>query len=725
MTAWRWCEVFLPKGMSLPETTAVTRVLVGRPRFGLLGLQPMVVFELWLQRNRVRWLVGMDERIATVLPAEFQAQCPGLVVVPVDDPQRPTPVTGRELRFRSLAYPVRLDVAEGVTAALLRHRADLRKDEAVVCQWVVGPSQVRTDYPARQTPLDVLGFTEPPEPDASDRQAWRRKLAEPLYGVRGRVGAYADGPRRAAGLTRPVFSALELANEAHARVQTSPQSSQIGGQIARVMGRARTWSSTINAAELAVLIGWNVGDTAVPGQRSTFAPPPAALCVAPSQRPRKGTRLLGTSPHPAARGARVALPWSSYAANMLAIGPTGVGKSTLLARFAVDEAAAGRSVILIEPKGDLVRDVLTRLPKHRHDDVVVIDPGISDGTAVVGINPLAGPRQDAERRADSLLHVFRELFGSAIGARSADTLLHSLILASRFPDGALTDILPILTVPAFRRRVVQQVGDPLVIAPWVQWFDGLSEQQVSQIVAPVANKLRVVSARQSLRHLFAQPRPKFTLDDVFARPHVVLVNVSAGSIGPEAAAMVGSILLNQLWEAIQRQMTRPAVQRRPVSVIVDEWQTATAGLDFADVLARSRGARASFTLANQNLDQLNPTLRAAALANARSRVVFRPAEGDARALAAVLGDPVTADDLRALPAYHAVGQVLVDAAPSTPFEVATPALGPATTDPDALRRASASRYGHDPHELDRALLERWQGEQPPPDLPIGIRRKQP
>ncbi|HVV12458.1 type IV secretory system conjugative DNA transfer family protein [Amycolatopsis sp.] len=724
MTAWSWCEVFLPQGMSLSESTAVTRVLVGRPRFGLLGLQPLVVFELWLYRGRVRWLVGMDERIASVLPAEFQAQCPGLVIVPVEDPRRPIPVTGRELRFRSLAWPMRLDVAEGVTAALVRHHADLRKDEAVVLQWCVGPSQVRTDYPARQRPLDVLGFTEPPEPDASDQQAWRRKLTEPLYGVRGRVGAYADGPRRAAGLTRPVFSALQLANVAHARVQTSPQSSQIAGQITRIMGRARTWSSTINAAELAVLIGWNVGDTAVPGQRGSFAPPPPVLCT-PASGKQSGIRTLGTSAHAASKAATVSLPWPSYSANMLVIGPTGVGKSTLLARWALDEAAAGRSVIVIEPKGDLVRDILARLPQHRHDDVVVIDPGISDGTAVTGINPLAGPRQDAERRADSLLHVFRELFGSAIGARSADTLLHSLILAARLQDGTLTDVLPILTMPGFRRRVVQQVGDPLVIGPWVQWFDGLSEQQRGQIVAPVANKLRAVSARPNLRHLFAQPQPKFALDDVFARPRVVLVNVNSGAVGPEAAAMISSILLNQLWEGIQRQMTRPAVQRRPVSLIVDEWQTATAGLDFADVLARSRGARTSFTLANQNLDQLSPTLRAAALANARSRVIFRPAEGDGRALAAVLGENVTTEDLSGLPAYRAVARVLVDARPSDAFEVATPALGPLSTDPDALRRVSIARYGRDPQELDNAILERWQGEQPPPDLPIGIRRKQP
>lgn len=106
MTSWRWCEVFPPRGMSHDEVTAVTRVLTGRPRFGALELQPLVVFELWLYPDRIRWLIGMDERIADRLPGEFRAQCSDLTFVPLDDPQRPKVLTGRELRTRSLTYPV-------------------------------------------------------------------------------------------------------------------------------------------------------------------------------------------------------------------------------------------------------------------------------------------------------------------------------------------------------------------------------------------------------------------------------------------------------------------------------------------------------------------------------------------------------------------------------------------------------------------------------------------
>jgi hypothetical protein len=722
MTEQRWYEAFPPRGIGLAEVTAVVRVLAGRPRFGVLGLHPLVVFELWLHADRVRWLVGMDERLTSTLPGELRAQCPDLTLVALDEPERPALLTGRELRFRSVAYPVRTDTAEGVTAALLRIRSDLRKSEAVVVQWVVGPSHVRTDYPMPQTPLDWLGFTTPPEPDTTDQQAWRRKLQEPLFGIRGRTGAVAGDLRRAASLTRPVYTALALANDRHGRVQVSQQSSRIAAQAGQVMGRTRTWSGVVNAAELAVLVGWSIGDLELPGLTSALPPAPPQLLV-PDDTNVTAERIAGSSVHPADHGHRVRLPLSGYRSHVQVVGPTGSGKSTTLARWAIAEAAANRSLVVIENRGDLVTDILARLPEHRHADVVVLDPGADGSWPVIGFNPLAGPRGDAERRADSLLGLFKELFGSAIGPRSSDVLLHALIAVSRLDDGALTDVMPFLTNSAFRRRVLVRVGDPLTLAPWAAWFDALSDVERAQVVSPVGNKLRIMTARPNLRRFLGQPHPKFDLGRVFERPTIVLVNLNVGAIGPESAKIIGTLLLHQLWIMIQRQTTKPARQRRIVPIVVDEWQTLVGSMDFADVLARARGAGAPFTLAHQHLDQLSPTLKAAALANARARFVFKPAEGDSKALAQVLGKPVTAEVLERLPAFHAIARVLVGGAPSTAFEVATPPLPKPSHDPYRLWRTSTERYGVNPGELDDSILRRWQGSDHAPDAPIGLRRK--
>ncbi len=175
MTSLTWYDVFPPRGMSHDVTTNVMRVLAGRPRFGVLDLTPLVVFELWLQKDQVRWLVGMDERLSDRLPGELTAQCPELVLVKTEKPERPSVIAGREIRFSSLAYSIRTDVAEGVTAALLQLRHGFQKNEAATLQMVVGPGQFFADYPVTKTPLDILGITMPAEPDSTDRQAFKRK----------------------------------------------------------------------------------------------------------------------------------------------------------------------------------------------------------------------------------------------------------------------------------------------------------------------------------------------------------------------------------------------------------------------------------------------------------------------------------------------------------------------------------------------------------------------
>ena len=44
------------------------------------------------------------------------------------------------------------------------------------------------------------------------------------------------------------------------------------------------------------------------------------------------------------------------------LGPTGSGKSTLLLNLITQDMAAGRAVVVIEPKGDLMADVLAAHP---------------------------------------------------------------------------------------------------------------------------------------------------------------------------------------------------------------------------------------------------------------------------------------------------------------------------------------------------------------------------
>jgi hypothetical protein len=665
----------------------------------------------------------MDQRLTPTLPTQLTAQMPNLTLTELPKPHRPLPRVATTVRSVGFSYSLTLDNAQAVSAGCLQIAGTLSKRESLVVQWVIGPSAPRHQPPRQFTVSEALGLRPPRRPEATEQRAWRAKVEEPLFAVQGRIGAVARHTGRANGLLRLAFNALSLANGPQAQLRRGRGSQATAERLVAVSGSGRTWSSVLSAAELAVLLSWPLKGVSVPGQPDALlGRPPTTLLLPPdvSNAPTN-ERILGAALHPADAGRLVTMPTASSTYHLHVTGPTGSGKSNLLASMIVSDAAAGHSILVIEPKGDLVRDVLARLPEHRHHQVVVIEP--NEAGPVVGFNPLGGPPEEAERRADELLHLFKALFGTAIGPRSADVLLHSLITAARLPDGTLTDVPVLLTNPQFRRRALSKVNDPLVLAPFWAQFDAFSDAERAQVVAPVLNKLRAFLSRTAVRRLLGQPMPRFALDELFTRPRIVLVNLNKGLLGPEAARLLGSLLLTQCWQAIQRRALQPATRRHPVMVIVDEWQDFVGALDFGDVLAQARGLGVGFTLAHQHLDQLGHGLSSAALTNARSRIAFRPAQKDLKILAAVLGGGLTPDDLERLGAYEACVRLLVDAAASPPFAVRTLPLPKGTQNAAMLRQVSQERYGVNPTALDDGLTARWQGGDHDPDGPVGVTRR--
>ena len=686
-TEMTWHELFVPRGLTIGSVTNVARQLASRPRTGWRSVTPQVVIEQWGTPQGIRYLVGIELPLGDAFVRRLAASVPGLLarrLDPATSPRVPLRV-GRDVRLTSVAATLRTDVAVEVSRAI-GHALATASTESVVMQWVFGPAQGRRQEPETFSVSERLGFTTPRSPSAVDQSAWRQKALEPLYAVRGRIGTTG----KASGLAG-LAAAIQLADSSRGVVTVQRPSPGVARAITHAA--SKRWSLIVSALEAAVLLGWPIDG--VDGR---------ALPIGdvPPQSPAIGRRL-GVSLHPAALGQPVTWPAASLSRHCHVIGVTGTGKSNLLASQALDDIHAGRSVAVIEPKGDLCEVIMARLSPDEVTRVIAIDAGAT--VHPVGSNPLRGAPETVERRADDIVSLFRDLHGTAIGPRSADVLLHALLIAGRIPGGTLIDVVAILTNPTFRARCARQINDPLVLSPWLAWFENVSDGERAQIVAPILNKLRGFTARASIRRMLGQSDPAWDWDTALQDGSIVLISVNRGVVGGDAARLVGSLLMSQLWSAIQRRTRIPEQQRKLATVIVDEFQLFVGSLDFDDVLATARGMGVSVSAAHQLLPQVSPTLQKSLAANARNKLVLRPSVDDASSLAKLLGSQnVTADDLVALRPFEAV--VTTYGQPGA-IHVLTPELPPASTNPVAVRRASQQRFGHDGDEVDRRLLERW------------------
>ena len=699
-------ELRFPKELT---TEGVRRVLLGLAGHGSRAPLPVRLVARG-EPERVRHFIGVP-RGQQHLVSWLEQQLPGLRAKQVDLPMNTQPFVWKVWQSTS-RRPLRTDREAFTTRALLVSLLGARGHETIDLSWLLGPVRRPMSVGNETAMLSEswtgallsAAFVPPGDLDADARKALREKVSEPSWRLLGYISVAAADRNRARQLAADLMAALRTAEGPGVRLGVRRASAR---QMQRMPWR---WPMQVNAAELASgLLAWPTaeaaGDLPVSRQRHREL---RAAAVSPGRT----DRVLGDGPD----GQPIAQSRASTRVATHVLGPSGSGKSTLLAELILQDIQAGLSVVVLDAKGDLVDDVLRRYPLRRLSDLVVMDPSDS---APVGLNPLHRPREP-ELVADQLLGILAKLYADTFGPRTTDVMHASLLTLARWGQGSLAVLPLLLTNPELRRKIVGSTPDPLGTAPFWAWFERISDAERHQVIAPSLNKIRPFLLRPDLRAVIGQTAPRFQLREVLTKRRVVLCSLSEGRLGPEGAALLGTLLLNQLWQLIQSRASLPSEQRHQIAVHLDEFQTfVRLPGDLADLLVRARGLGASFTLAHQHLAQLDADVRAAVLSSARSRIVFQLAADDARVMAA--GHPeVDAADLTSLPPFEAYASLLVGNQVQPYVSVRTrPPMAPSTPI-GPLLAASRERYGV-PREVTEEALNALAESPAHTDGPIGRR----
>ncbi len=687
-----WYQLRWPREVEPDQLTQVFRLLA------TAGGSPVVI-EAVGSAGLVEHRLALPASRAESMVDQLRAAIPGLSVETVST--RPAIAVTRavELRLSTKRRPLQTDDLAGVSRAVLTALAHVGRDERLSMQWVLGRTLPPMAVPnhlesvGREWWLGALlvaPFSPPQPTDVEVRNAWRAKQAEPGWQAVGRIGVSAKSADRERQLLRQVVGALQSAEAPGVRFQVRATSSR------RMLAASASWwrPLRLNASELAAVSAWPVGLT---GELPVSMIP--SRLVAPSSAVPSAGRVIGRATFPG-RERDLALTPTDSLRHLHALGPTGSGKSTLLLNLITQDIAAGRAVVVIEPKGDLIADVLERIPSERIPDVVLLDP--TDTERPVGLNPLALNGRSPELVADQVLGLLHSLYAAHWGPRTHDILSASLLTLARTPGMSLAALPLLLTDAGFRRRVVAGVDDPIGLAPFWSAYEAWSEAERAAAIAPVMNKLRPLLLRPELRAIIGQTQGSFELRRVFTERKILLVSLSKGLLGPETAALLGSLVVSQLWQAVLGRAAIAPERRHPVLVYVDEFQDYLhLPLDLADALAQARGLGVGFALAHQYLHQLDPAMRSAVLANAQSRVAFRLPGEDARMLAA--DSTLKPEDFQSLGAFQCYAQLVAQAAVQPWCSASTVLPDQPLSEPAVVRVASRAAYGVNRAEIEAEL----------------------
>ena len=613
---------------------------------------------------------------------------------------------------RPLGTPLATERLATVVRAILAALASTAKDEELVVQLQLG-RRFSPQVLGRVEPqgwLELLGLVPIPSLSGERGRRLKAQVGRHRAAVCLRLGVRAASPLRQRTLLQGLLGALRLLEGPGVRLRARTE------HPAKLDGVRRPWRAglELGAGEIVAMVGWPIGEGALPATPSAH---PRVLAL-PQARETQRAFASGVADQ---AGERLGISIGDALYHTVLLGPTGAGKSTALAHLALADIHAGRGVLLIDPKTDLVADILARIPEQRRSDVVVIDPTSS---RPVGINPLArtqttrgasssvgssvpGGGTSPELVADTVLATLKGVFAESWGVRVEQVLSAALVTLARTPGATLVDLPLLLTNAAYRQRLIAASGaDPLGTGQFWAAYEALSEAQRQQWVGPVLTRLQPFLIRPHLRATLGQAAPSFDLGEVLTRRRIVLVSLNKGVLGAESARLLGSLLVGQLWPLILARAAVEPSRRHVVSVFIDEVQDyLSLPGSLADALAQARSLGAAFHLAHQYRGQLPAALKAGIDANARNKIIFSLSAADAAELArqAIGLEPA---DFQLLPRFGVYARTMHHGRENPWCHATTLPPTPPVQDALALRAASQARYGQDAAQVEAALLAR-------------------
>jgi len=401
--------------------------------------------------------------------------------------------------------------------------------------------------------------------------------------------------------------------------------------------------------------------------------------------------------------------------HLYVVGKTGVGKSTLLENMAIADIEAGRGIAFLDPHGESAEKLLDFIPEERLDDVIYFDP--SDMEYPIAFNPMEQVGNEFRHLvASGIMGVFKKIWVDAWSARMEYILNNTLLALLELPNSTLLGVLRMFAEPPYRKKIVDNLQDPVIKAFWQNEFARYSQKLETEALAAIQNKVGQFVSNPLIRNILGQSRSTINMREIMDTGKIFIVNLSKGKMGEDNSALLGAMIISRLQLAAMSRVDIPEEKRRDFYMYVDEFQNFATD-SFASILSEARKYRLALTIAHQYIGQLvsndgNTKVRDAVFGNVGTIITFRVGAADGEFLEKEFMPEFLQNDLVNLAKANIYIKLMIDGVSSKPFSATTlpPHIQPLQSYKDIIIKNTREHYAVPRKIVDERIASEWNGQ---------------
>ncbi len=413
-----------------------------------------------------------------------------------------------------------------------------------------------------------------------------------------------------------------------------------------------------------------------------------------------------------------------------ALGGTGTGKSELMGHVILEDIKMGNGVCVVDPHGELIDNLMLRMPKEALDRVILFSPSITDFP--IGMNMLeVDERKPTEKTLviDMMFSIWDKLYDlkATGGPMFEQYMKNSLRLIMSHPDSGSTlmEVSKVLADEDFRMFKLAMCQDEQVVDFWEKEATKAGgDASLENMVPYITSKLAPFVTNDFLRPIIGQQKSAINFRQAMDNKKIVLLKLEKSLIGEGSSYLLGMVIIGSILRAGMGRADGVRVnedgsteeilasERTPFFVYIDEMQNFLFDA-IPQALEEIRKYKVGFYLAHQFVKQVinkgDERIKDSIMNNCANKFIYRIGADDAKYLEPFFSPTLIAEDLMNPEKYTINTRILVDGQQTTPFNFSPETTFSKPIDKsvrDEIIEMTKTKYGKARELVEKEIKER-------------------